>query len=258
MPNTKEYFIKIGDNEIPYIIKESSKAKNIRLVIDNNGLHIVKPKKVAIGEVDRVLKDKSTWIFNHYKKLIEAKKCMPERKWITGETLLYLGQSYMLNITEHNKIDNNNLSNIKKGIISVNFDGDAFNILMDEKTTGEERNILVESILKKWYKRAADSVIYGRLEHFCRITGLRYKAVRFKEQKTRWGSCSKAGNLNFNWKLVMAPLWVVDYVVLHEVCHLRHLNHSKDFWNMVEYYMPQYKKAQEWLKNNGAKLTFSN
>ena len=258
MPKAKEYFIKIGDNEIPYIIKESSKAKNIRLVIDNNGLYIVKPKRVAIGEVDRVLKDKISWISKHYEKLLESKKCVPERRWVTGETLLYLGQSYTLNITEHNKIKDHDLSDIKKGIISVNFDGDAFNILMDEKAAGEERKILVEGIIKRWYRKAADSVICGRLEHYCSITGLRHKAVRFKEQKTRWGSCSKAGNLNFNWKLVMAPLWVVDYVVLHEVCHLRHLNHSKDFWMMVEYYMPQYKKAQEWLKKNGAKLTFSN
>jgi len=257
MSNTKDYFFKIGENEIPYIIKESSKAKNIRLVIDNNGLHIVKPKKVAIGQIKRVLKDKSSWISKHYEKLLESKKCIPERKWVTGETLLYLGKSYRLNITEHNKIKNHNLSDVKKGIISVSFDGDAFNILMDEIATGEERKILVEGIIKRWYRKAADSVIYERLEHYCRITGLSHNAVRLKEQKTRWGSCSKDGNLNFNWKLVMAPLWVVDYVVLHELCHLRHLNHSKDFWMMVEYYMPQYKKAQEWLKNNGATLTFS-
>jgi predicted metal-dependent hydrolase len=78
--------------------------------------------------------------------------------------------------------------------------------------------------------------------------------MSIREQKTRWGSCSKKGNLNFNWKLIMSPPWVIDYVVIHEICHLRHLNHSKEYWALVEYYMPEYKSAREWLKKNGAKL----
>ncbi|KNY30416.1 M48 family metallopeptidase [Pseudobacteroides cellulosolvens] len=246
MSNTIEYSLKIGENEIPYKIKESSKAKYIRLVIDNNGLSVVKPKRVGLGQIEKVLWEKSDWISKYYLKLIEKKQNMVERKWVTGETLLYLGQSYKLNITD-----------IKKSIASVSFDGDAFYVLMDEKAADEERQIVVESVIKKWYRKAAGSVINGRLEHYCSITGLKYKVMRLKEQKTRWGSCSRDGNLNFNWKLVMAPLWVVDYVVLHEVCHLKHLNHSKDFWWLVEYHMPQYKKAQEWLKNNGASLTLN-
>lgn len=246
MANTKEYTLKIGDAVIPYKIKDSTKAKNIRLVIDNNGLHIIKPLRVKISDVERVLKEKSSWIYKHYVELLQKKQSMPVRKWETGETLLYLGQNCKINIMGH-----------KKSIASVSFDGDAFYVYMDENTTGEERNLLIESVFKKWYRKAAGIVLNERLEHFCRITGLKFRAMRLKEQKTRWGSCSKDGNLNFNWKLIMAPLWVVDYVVLHEVSHLRHLNHSKDFWSLVAHYMPDYKKAQEWLKNHGAALSFN-
>jgi predicted metal-dependent hydrolase len=246
MANTKEYTLKIGDAVIPYKIKDSTKAKNIRLVIDNNGLHVIKPLRVKISDVERVLKEKSSWIYKHYVELLQKKQSMPVRKWETGETLLYLGQNCKINIMGH-----------KKSIASVSFDGDAFFVYMDENTTGEERNLLIESVFKKWYRKAAEIVLNERLEHFCRITGLKFRAMRLKEQKTRWGSCSKDGNLNFNWKLIMAPLWVVDYVVLHEVSHLRHLNHSKDFWSLVTHYMPDYKKAQEWLKNHGAALSFN-
>lgn len=246
MANTKEYTLKIGDSLIPYKIKDSNKAKNIRLVIDNNGLYIVKPIKVKISDVERVLKEKSSWIFRHYSELTQKRQNVTERKWETGETLMYLGNNYKINIVGH-----------KKSIASVSFDGDAFCVLMDDKVSGEERKIIVEGVFKKWYRQSAAVVLNERIEHFCSITGLKFKAIRLKEQKTRWGSCSREGNLNFNWKLVMAPLWVVDYVVLHEVCHLRHLDHSNDFWNLVAFYMPEYKKAQQWLKIHGATLCLS-
>ena len=81
-----------------------------------------------------------------------------------------------------------------------------------------------------------------------------YNQFRIKEQKTRWGSCSKRNNLNFNWKIIMAPEKVIDYVIIHELCHLVHFNHSKEFWNLLAFYMPDYKEQAEWLKNNGISL----
>lgn len=81
-----------------------------------------------------------------------------------------------------------------------------------------------------------------------------YNQLRIKEQKTRWGSCSKRKNLNFNWKIIMAPEMVMDYVIVHEMCHLVHFDHSKEFWDLVSFYMPNYKECAQWLKSNGISL----
>jgi predicted metal-dependent hydrolase len=86
--------------------------------------------------------------------------------------------------------------------------------------------------------------------------GVAFQGIRIKNTKTRWGSCSSKGNLNFNWKLMMAPPYAMEYVVIHELCHLKHLNHSKAFWALVSEHMPDYKKAETWLKNHGSVLGF--
>ena len=96
--------------------------------------------------------------------------------------------------------------------------------------------------------------ISNRVSFFADDMKLAYGRVCIKHQKTRWGSCSGKGNLNFNCLLMLCPLEVIDYVIIHELCHLKHQNHSKDFWNEVEKYMPDYKIHRRWLKDNGGKL----
>jgi predicted metal-dependent hydrolase len=83
---------------------------------------------------------------------------------------------------------------------------------------------------------------------------VRYTGIHIKEQKSRWGSCSAKGNLNFNWHIVMAPETIADYLVIHELCHLRHMNHSAEFWHCVSGLYPAYKTARKWLKENGISL----
>lgn len=108
--------------------------------------------------------------------------------------------------------------------------------------------------IRRLLMREAESAISSRLSYYKSVIGVAYKDVRIKEQKTRWGSCSSKGNLNFNYRLIMAPLWILDYVVIHELCHLKHMNHSRDFWELVEVNFSKYKEAKQWLKDNGAKL----
>ena len=120
-----------------------------------------------------------------------------------------------------------------------------------------EKKEYIEAAFRKWYISAARCEIKEKLKYYSSIIGVSYNDVRIKEQKTRWGSCSKKGNLNFNWKLIMAPAWVLNYVIVHELCHLRYLNHSKEFWSILANYMPDYKNATAWLKENGSALKLS-
>jgi predicted metal-dependent hydrolase len=108
--------------------------------------------------------------------------------------------------------------------------------------------------LEKRYREAAKEYIPKRTDYFQILTGGAYETIIIREQKTRWGSCSSNKTLSFNWKLMLAPPRVLDYVVVHELCHLTYMNHSPEFWNMVEKILPDYREQKKWLKENGAKL----
>lgn len=105
------------------------------------------------------------------------------------------------------------------------------------------------------YRNSARQIIADRVAFYHQVTGGSYTSITIRDQKTRWGSCSSRGTLSFNYRLVFAPSKVLDYVVVHELCHLTHLNHSKDFWNMVEQIMPDYRLCKRWLKDHGQELT---
>ncbi|MGE5474671.1 MAG: M48 family metallopeptidase [Ignavibacteriales bacterium] len=243
MITNEEFYFNIGSLSIPYYVTENKKAKCIKLVMGTDGLRVTKPLRTKLDEVEKVLKIKSNWIYKNYVKLqsVKAEEC--DREWKTGERILFKGDECNIAIYTYNN---------KK--VFIDFDGKLFDIYVNENIEENERKAAIEDALKKWYIEAANKAFKERLDYFCRIIGFHYNTMRVKEQKTRWGSCSKKGNLNFNWKLIMSPQWVTDYVIIHEVCHLRYLNHSKEYWNMVALHMPEHKKARQWLKKNGMKL----
>ena len=105
------------------------------------------------------------------------------------------------------------------------------------------------------YKKAARIQFENRVAYYHTITGGEYTSITIRDQKTRWGSCSSTGTLSFNYRLIFAPPRILDYVVVHELCHLTHMNHSKDFWNMVASVMPEYKVHRKWLREHGHDLT---
>lgn len=150
-----------------------------------------------------------------------------------GGSLPYLGQEYVLEIRKY-------LSYKKPGVM---LEGDKLVVL-----TAETENSVVEKAVLGWYANRAKSIIPKRVELYRRRMQEEIKCIRIKDVKSRWGSCSSKRNLNFNWRLVMAPMEVLDYVVVHELCHLKEMNHSKNFWRLVEEIQPDYKKHKNWLK----------
>lgn len=120
--------------------------------------------------------------------------------------------------------------------------------------TGRRDREAVAEILTAWYLKKAKEKIPERTAYYARLMKEHYKEIRIKDQRTRWGSCSSKKNLNFSWRLIMAPPEVLDYVIVHELCHLKFMDHSDNFWNHVEEVLPDYKVRQEWLKANGERL----
>lgn len=156
--------------------------------------------------------------------------------------LKLLGREYKLNISE----------SFNEGI-QIIFDKTQFNVYVS-RFIKNNRNEYIREALTKWYRLYAARIYEDRTKYYAEKLKVSYNRITVKEQKTRWGSCSSKGNLNFNWRVIMAPIEIVDYLVVHELCHLIHMNHSKDFWALVESILSDYEKRQLWLKENGNKL----
>ncbi len=238
-----ERIFEVNNLAIPYTIAESKRSSYLRLEMGFQGLKVVKPVRVSLREVERLLETKRNWILKHYQRFQAGQAAQPQRFWKTGESLLYRGQSYPLRFFNHPQEQ-----------LHIALQQGEFHIFLNPHWSAVERKTFLEQAFRLWFKQKAEVVIRERLAYFCRRSGFTFNTLRIKEQKTRWGSCSHKGNLNFNWKLLMAPPWILDYIVIHEICHLKYLNHSRDFWQLVEQYMPNYREAEAWLKKNGNKL----
>jgi predicted metal-dependent hydrolase len=241
----------IGEHNIPLTISESKKSKCIRLLVDMNGFKVVKPERASSGEIRTFLNDNRKWIVKHYIKFLELRKSIEHAKRKSKGKILFKGSQYDLLINLHDK---------KRSVISFEQDKLCISINGYNEGMKKDRKELIsetESLLKKWYIEQARELLTERAKYYSSITGFNFSRIAIRDQKTRWGSCSAKGNLNFNWRLVMAPSWVSDYVVVHEICHLKRMDHSKAFWQMVEKYMPHYKEAKKWLKVNGLMLMYN-
>ena len=215
----------------PHIIR--SKRKTLSLSINENSDLVVRaPHRVSDDEIQKFISEKSAWIDNK-QRLIKA-RLEDNLNQFSSAQCLYLGSLYPL------KIDNNNVE-------PISFNGRTFTV------TNVNRD-RINLPLKNWYKKRFIEVALPRLSYFSDKHKLKVNQVRVKEQKTLWGSCSSKNNINLNYLLIMAPMKVIDYVIVHELVHTIHKNHSAKFWKKVETIMPNYKDARCWLKENGYKL----
>ena len=208
-----------------------SKRKTLSLTINENAELIIRaPKRLSIEKIQDFINEKENWI-NRKKRLIEN-----QIKDVTSNhnKLLYLGNFFPINVEQ----------NASKELF---FTGEEF------IANSIEPNSLSLSI-KKWYKNKFREIALPRVAYFANKHNLMVNQVRIKNQKTMWGSCSSKNNINLNYLLLMAPMGVIDYVIVHELVHTIHRNHSTDFWDSVESIMPEFQEHKRWLKKNGYKL----
>lgn len=238
--------ITVGNTEIKYTIQRSNR-KTIGLIVDpENGVIIRSPQKLSREKIKDVVKKKSPWLIE---KLGEVEKIKPKpraKEFLSGEKLPYLGRRYRLKVTQNEEI--------KKPDIKL-YQG-KFHIETPSNLTGSKKIEELKKGMTQWYRDHAEEKIKERVANYQEQLGVEINRIRIKEQKKRWGSCSSKKNLNFNWRLIMAPISVIDYIVVHELTHLIHPNHSKEFWKTVETIIPDYREKQEWLKINGPTLDF--
>ena len=203
-----------------------------------DGVFVLSPYGISERMIRNRVKSKGRWII---KKLLEMKDIDPEanrKNFIGGEHFLFLGKNYNLQI----------IKNSRK-IPKVFFKDSRFYI-----ETSDSDQYGIRKAMEKWYRKKADRIISDRVEVYIHKIGKRPNIVKVKEQKRRWGSCTSKGNLYFNWRCIMAPPAVIDYIVVHEMSHLAHPNHSRRFWDKVGSVFPKSKKRRKWLKDNGLRL----
>ncbi len=207
--------VNINGNKITYSVKKSNKAKYVRLKINLDGeIHLIVPKFVSISHAEKLMFSKNNLIIKNYQNIQNK-----------------LRKFYFLGNELEIVTGNNNLRQSKSPLI---FD----NKLLILNTNKVEN---IRKLYNEWLRTQAKSYIPRRVEYFSDKFGFIYKKVIIRGQKTRWGSCSTNGTLSFNYKLMYFNNKVIDYVIVHELCHLKEMNHSDRFWKLVEAIMPDYK-----------------
>lgn len=204
-----------------------SRRKTIALVIDSDGELIVRaPFYASENDILRFVQEKQDWIEQKTREMKQKTKERPRLLLQEGETIPYLGRECM----------------IFRGMTrKICFDGNAF--LLPESEDAEAK-------LVSWYKKRAAVILKERVESIAEKMQVSPAGVKITSAKTRWGSCSYTNHLNFTWRLIMCPPEVVDYVVVHELCHIIYKNHSKSFWKSVEGIDASYREHEKWLKEN--------
>lgn len=211
--------------EIAYQVVRSNR-KSVALVIDNEANLIVRaPLQMQDAMIEDFVRKKKRWINEKQQQVAVFGEKHPPVVVETGESLMYLGSTYAI---------------IKDAVDAVQVSG-------NELFVPNEYGI---AEMTEWLKSEAMRIISERVSNYAGIMGVTPGEIKLSDAKARWGSCSTKNNLNFAWRLIMCPLSVIDYVVVHELSHITYKNHSPAFWARVKTVLPNYEDDQDWLKVN--------
>jgi predicted metal-dependent hydrolase len=214
--------------EIEYTVRRSERARRVRVTVDAaRGVEVVLPRRATEREAAAAIRELRPWIERRVRELARAREAVAAR----GDTVPYLDE--VLRVRP------------QPGRTRVHRRGLELLVPAEGTRTGA---------LERWYRRAAASEITPRLDRACALAGTTYMTLSIRGQRTRWASCSQRGAMSFNWRLLLAPERVLDYVVWHEVCHLEIMDHSPRFWALLAARCPDYRDHARWLQRHGATL----
>lgn len=240
------YILKVKDVEIPLSIQNYKKSKSIKLYFREGVLKVTKSPYISKKQVDRLIKNSEEKIYEEYKKILE-KNNLNNEKWRTGDIILYKGKEYKIN----KKYDEKNSVRI-----NLNEELKTFEISIPLSARENEEEYILK-IIRKLFKNNTEVILQNRLPYWSKMTKIDYTSVKVKDAKTRYGSCIPSKKaLHFSSRLVMLPEKAIDAVIVHELCHIIHPNHSKNFYKLVEKYIPNYKEIDKYLKRNSKLIAF--
>jgi len=222
--------------DIEYTLKRS-RRKTASIYIERDGkVSILVPEKLTISKVEELIENRRKWIYRNRAEWRVLNITRVVRRYVNGEGFLYLGRSYRLKLVRE-----------QKEAVMLK---DGYFCLRSDNGKSPDGDIA----FKEFYRQKGKQRIDDRVEYYQAKMGVRPKMVRIIDLKNRWASCSSGDNLNFHWKCMMAPLTVLDYIIVHELAHLIKPNHTEAFWNEVDKVMPDYRERMAWLRRYGAAM----
>ncbi len=226
--------------DIEYQLLPGSDRQTTDIVIERSGVITVRPPiKMTPEQADETVLSKRLWIYRNLAEWRDLNATHVNREWVSGESFLYLGSRYRLQL-------------VREQEESLKLKDGRFCLLRSIVEAGG--NKAAHEAFESFYHDKGLLRIKKRVAHFAGKIGVSAGSVQIKELGYRWASCLKNGDLHFHWKCLMAPLTVIDYIVVHELCHLHHRDHSDAFWNEVDKVMPDYRERKKWLRVRGAEL----
>lgn len=237
------YSIDLSNNTVEYDVVYSNRRKTIGLIMDKQGLVIRAPPDADLDEITSVIQKREDWILTQIKEFEKIEDAPKPKQFISGERLLYIGRSYQFILQRQDT---------KK--VSFGFKKGKFVAIIPNDGQDYSDTIRKKAVL--WFKAKALVKLKERASIYTPKVGKRPTEIRVRKLKARWGTCQPDDSIDFNWKIILAPMHIIDYVVVHELCHLVIKDHSRKFLSKVSAILVDHEKRREWLKINGATLDF--
>jgi hypothetical protein len=233
-------------------IKREPYRRSLSIAVRPSGhITVTTSKSTSISEIVAQIDEQRAWIKGNLKDFEELRNEYPPKFFQENEPFLFLGENLFLQFRK--------TRGPKK---TIRVSSSEQNLICEipeaalENMDSSSPNLFLRKPIQNFYKACGKEILSSRVKKYSELTGLLPSSLTFRAQKTLWGSCGSSGSISLNWKLAIAPLTIIDYVVIHELCHLKHLNHSKKFWALVGEFCPDHKKHEEWLKNNKYEFDF--
>jgi predicted metal-dependent hydrolase len=225
--------------ELEYTIRRSDRARRARIVVDPHGVEVVVPRRMALRHVPPFVEEKRPWIERTLRRFREAELTAPPVELEHGGVVPYLGGELLLNVRVETWRQRSHVA-LRGEVLRV--------------AVAEPGPDAIRDALERWYRVRAREEVAWRLHDACARAGTSYASLSIRAQQTRWASCSSNGTMSFNWRLLLAPEEILDYVVEHEVAHLDVLDHSQRFWRLLGSRCPHYREHERWLREHGPAL----
>ena len=236
MAKAQQREIELLGDTVEYDVRQSSDASEPRIDVDIHGVTVVVPESHNVQPAE-LLRENAVWVIEKKREYDSYREDIPERNFEEGALFPYLGDEYKL-IVERRP--------------SSSVEDRTFRLA---KHQVEETS--VKRTLETLYRRQARERFEKRAEYFADEMGVEYEEIHVRNQRTKWGSCSTTGTLGLNWRLMMAPPEIVDYILIHELAHLQESNHTDAFWSLVAEHDPEYESHAAWVEENSTRLIFS-
>lgn len=235
VPGIQQRTLHLGERPLSYILKRSSR-RTIGFTIDDRGLTVTAPRWVRLQDIEAAVAEKQKWIFTKLAEFQqrEATRVLPVMQWRDGAPLPFLGKTITLQLES------------PAGILVFDADRNVLQLALPAQATTQQ----IRDRVQGWLQTQAKRLFAERLDFYGERLGIRHSAFALSSATTRWGSCTADGVIRLNWRLVHFPLALIDYVVAHELAHLREMNHGPQFWETVESIFPEFRDARERLKSH--------